>query len=74
MADGRFDDRQIQWCRLDGLANLEYTVLSIDAPRLTADVPFRFAGDGQIALHRHLIHVQSRVAISSRNFSGVTVG
>jgi len=54
MADGRFDDRQIQWGRLDGLANLEYTVLSVDAPRLTADVLFRFAGNGQIALHRHL--------------------
>ncbi len=53
MADGRFDDRQIQWRRLDGLANLEYTVLSIDEPRLTADVLFRFAGNGQIALHRH---------------------
>lgn len=53
MADGRFDGRQIQWRRLDGLANLEYTVLSIDAPRLTADVLFRFAGNSQIALHRH---------------------
>lgn len=55
MADGRFDDRQIQWRRLDGIDHLEYTVLSIDAPRQTADVLFRFAGNGsQIALHRHL--------------------
>lgn len=54
MADGRFDDRQIQWSRLDGIAHLEYTVLSIDPPRQTADVLFRFAANEQIVLHRHL--------------------
>lgn len=54
MADGRFDDRQIKWSRIDGIAHLEYTVLSIDPPRLTADVLFRFAANEQIVLHRHL--------------------
>ena len=63
MADGRFDDRQIQWSRLDGIAHLEYTVLSIDPPRQTADVLFRSNTKNLKILTRHLDkhHPETRV-------------
>ena len=55
MTDYRFDDRNIQWNRLDGIDHLQYSVLNVDEKNHIVHVLFKFDANEQIVLHRHLI-------------------
>lgn len=48
-----FDDRNIDWRRLDGFDHLCFSVLDIDAANRIAHVLFKFAAGEKIVLHRH---------------------
>lgn len=48
-----FDDMNIRWRRLDGVAHLAFSILDIDATNRIAHVLFKFDAKRQIILHRH---------------------
>jgi quercetin dioxygenase-like cupin family protein len=54
MAAYQFDDRNTRWNTLGDFQHLAYSILNVDAERLTADVLFKFAANQQIVLHRHM--------------------
>lgn len=48
-----FDDTNIVWRRLEGIAHLAYSILDIDTTNRIAHVLFKFDANQQIILHRH---------------------
>jgi hypothetical protein len=53
MSHFAFDDQNIKWQRLDGVAHLSFSVLDIDEKNRIAHVLFKFDAMQQIILHRH---------------------
>ena len=49
-----FDDTNIDWRQLEGFSHLSYFIFDVDRERQIVDALFKFAGNEQIALHRHI--------------------
>jgi quercetin dioxygenase-like cupin family protein len=49
-----FDDRNVRWCKLEGLEHVELAVFDVDEKRKLVDLLVKFAANQQIMLHRHL--------------------
>lgn len=50
-----FDDRNIRWNMLDGIADLYYSILAVDPASRIIDVLFKFTANARIVLHRHKV-------------------
>ena len=60
MTPYNFDDRNIKWNKLtlppvDELKHLLVSILSVDEESHIVHVPFKFAANEKIILHRHMI-------------------
>ncbi len=51
---GRFDDRNIEWRRIDGIDGMEIAVCSVDRARNCVDFLARFEPGSKVLYHRHL--------------------
>lgn len=48
-----FDDREINWQKLEVFDNFQYFILNIDKANKTLDLLFKFEPNSPIVLHRH---------------------
>lgn len=48
-----FDDKEINWQRLEAFDNFQYFILNIDKNNQTLDLLFKFEPNNPIVLHRH---------------------
>jgi hypothetical protein len=49
----RFDERNVRWQTLEGIADVWYHILDVDERSRIVDVLFKFSANSQIILHRH---------------------
>jgi 2,4'-dihydroxyacetophenone dioxygenase len=49
----KFDDHNIRWNTLEGIADVWYHVLEVDEKNRIVDILFKFSAHAQIVLHRH---------------------
>lgn len=50
---GEFDQSNIKWNSLEGIENLWYHIVKVDASAKRVDIVFKFAANKKVVLHRH---------------------
>jgi quercetin dioxygenase-like cupin family protein len=53
MSTLKFDDSNVRWNTLEGIADAWYHILEVDETNRIVDILFKFAANAKIILHRH---------------------